>query len=106
MRSKQNDPYRRIILTAAVALLCALLLSLLAGRMGRRTQEQQAALLKDAITRAAISCYAIEGRYPRDLQYIIDNYGVIVNSADFIVSYEAYAGNLMPDIHVYGKGEN
>lgn len=56
--------------------------------------------LEDAITKAAVSCYAAEGIYPPDLPYLIDHYGIQINTKQYTVVYESIASNLMPDITV------
>ena len=56
--------------------------------------------LEKVITRAAVACYAAEGIYPPDLQYLIDHYGIQINTDLYTVIYEAIASNLMPDITV------
>jgi len=57
-------------------------------------------LTEESIQRAVISCYALEGRYPQDLQYIRENYGVSIDEEKFFVAYEVFASNLMPEITV------
>ena len=69
----------------------------------RRATQEQRALLEDAITRALVTCYAVEGRYPSSLSYLEENYGVQVNHSRFIVSYEAYASNQLPAVAVLEK---
>ena len=56
--------------------------------------------LEEALSRAAVACYALEGAYPPDLEYLIENYNVQINTDRFTVKYELYASNLMPDITV------
>ena len=56
--------------------------------------------LQAALTRAAVSCYAAEGTYPPDLQYLQDHYGIQINSDLYSVQYEYIASNLMPDITI------
>ena len=41
----------------------------------RQAAQEQRALLEDAITRALVTCYAVEGRYPSSLSYLEENYG-------------------------------
>ena len=69
----------------------------------RQAAQEQRALLEDAITRALVTCYAVEGRYPSSLSYLEENYGVQVNHSRFIVSYEAYASNQLPVVAVLEK---
>ena len=98
-------PYGRILGAAAVLLGCALLLALLSGRVRQSASERQRQILQSAVMRAVLTCYSIEGRYPPNLQYLIDNYGVYIDTQSYVVSYEAFADNLMPDVRVLRKGE-
>ena len=47
-----------------------------------------------------MQCYAVEGSYPASLDYLEENYGLLVNHDRFIVTYEAFASNLMPQVNV------
>lgn len=86
--------------TAAVfALVFALVLFGLRGaggavdKSGLREAEQ-------AVRRAAVTCYALEGAYPESYDYLKAHYGVRVNEARYAVHYSVFASNLMPDITV------
>jgi hypothetical protein len=59
---------------------------------------------EDAVYRAAVSCYAVEGCYPDSYEYLRDNYGLSVNVERYFVHYQIFAGNIMPDITVISKG--
>lgn len=63
---------------------------------GENTRQR----LEDALRRAAVSCYAEEGFYPPDLEYIEKYYGVIPDKELYAVHYEIFAENLMPQITV------
>lgn len=67
-------------------------------RQDHSIQDKQQ--LETALTRSAVACYAAEGSYPSDLQYLEENYGVQVNKELYTVKYEFIASNLMPDITV------
>ena len=56
--------------------------------------------LEGAIRRAAVACYAAEGVYPPDLDYLEQHYGIQVDETRYMVSYDIFASNLMPDITV------
>ena len=47
-----------------------------------------------------MACYAAEGRYPPDLEYLKEHYGIQVDEGRYTVRYDAFAENLMPDITV------
>jgi hypothetical protein len=52
------------------------------------------------IEKYAIQCYASEGSYPPDLEYLVNNYGLILHHDDYIYYYEVFASNVLPDIRV------
>ena len=56
-------------------------------------------LLEESLMRAAVQCYAIEGRYPDSIEYIKKHYGVYID-ARYAVYYEIFASNILPDITV------
>ena len=88
---------------AFIAVILAIILW--STNMTSKANVQQAKVQEDAIRKAAVTCYAIEGRYPESLKYVRDNYGVIVNEEDFTINYEVFASNIMPSINVKVKGE-
>ena len=52
------------------------------------------------LRRGCVACYAAEGIYPQDLEYLEEHYGVQVDGDRYVVHYEIFAQNLMPDITV------
>ena len=68
---------------------------------GRKTEDKQQ--LEDALRRAAVACYAVEGIYPPNVEYMVEHYGLQIDSRRYVVSYTSFAENLMPDITVLEK---
>ena len=66
----------------------------------RRSGERGVDTLRDAIRRASVQCYAIEGRYPPSLEYLEENYGITIDRDRYDVFYSGFASNFMPDITV------
>ena len=66
---------------------------------------ESAEALRAAVQRSANQCYAVEGVYPPDLEYLEEHYGLQVNHRDFYVIYDAFASNLPPTIRVTPKGK-
>ncbi len=62
--------------------------------------DEQISLLENAVRRSAIQCYVIEGSYPPDVQYLVDNYGLYYDE-NYIVHYQNQGGNLLPEIDVF-----
>ena len=54
----------------------------------------------DAVHNAALTCYAVEGAYPDSLQYLRDHYGLAYDESRYLVTYDAFASNLLPEIFV------
>ena len=65
--------------------------------------QQQVQALKEAIGRTAVQCYALEGAYPPDIQYLEDHYGLSVDWNRFRVNYVVSGSNLAPTITVAAK---
>ena len=69
--------------------------------MRNRNSEQQLAVQKKAIERAAVLCYALEGFYPPQLEHLEEKYGLIVDRDKFFVSYRTFGSNIRPEISVF-----
>lgn len=82
---------------AAGALVCfaAALNSLDSGRSREDLRQ-----LEETLRRGCVACYAAEGAYPQDLEYLKTHYGVQIDEARYTVFYDVFAENLMPDITV------
>ncbi|CBK76046.1 putative uncharacterized protein [Clostridium sp. CAG:149] len=61
--------------------------------------------LRDAIRRASVQCYAIEGRYPPSVEYLEEHYGIVIDRDRYHVFYDGWASNVMPDITVLPVAE-
>lgn len=56
--------------------------------------------LEEAVRRAAVACYAAEGAYPPSIEYLEEHYGLTVDESRYIVHYDVFADNILPDITV------
>ena len=59
--------------------------------------------MEEALRRGCAACYAVEGAYPPDLEYLEAHYGIRVDEEKYTVHYSMFAENLMPDITVLEK---
>lgn len=50
-------------------------------------------------------CYAIEGFYPPDLDYLRDHYGLVYDSDIFTIDYTAFGSNIYPDVTILNKSK-
>lgn len=65
--------------------------------------KQGLQLTREAVNRAAIECYAVEGNYPPTVEYMEKNYGLTYDRTKYYIFYEVFASNIMPTIEVYEK---
>ena len=87
----------------AIILLMILLLGgvwMLVSRVDTAQSGAQTQFVTDAVHNAALTCYAVEGAYPNDLEYLRKHYGLAYDQSRYFVRYDAFGSNLMPDISV------
>lgn len=93
--------YHGIAVTAAIFAAISVFFVFAVANASNNAGQSVRASLEKAITRAAVQCYAIEGFYPPDIDYLIDNYGLIVDTKKYFVTYNAVAVNIFPDIKIF-----
>jgi hypothetical protein len=77
----------------------------IAGSLQSSHSEEQMKIAKEAIFRATVQCYSIEGRYPQSLDYLEENYGLALDHDKYVYYYQAIAENIMPNIRLFALGE-
>lgn len=88
-----------IVLALAAALVVALFLRAV-DNLNAEQEAQGKTQLEDALRRACVACYAAEGSYPATVEELKERYGVQVDDSRFLVHYDVFASNLMPEIIV------
>ena len=102
MRRKKNPwlgMLRGLLLPAAAAVALVMFAAALDGLSAGRDAEDLRQL-EEALRRGCAACYAAEGVYPPNLEYLEDHYGIRVDEERYAVFYSAFADNLMPDVTV------
>ncbi|MBR0469502.1 MAG: hypothetical protein IJJ16_07315 [Mogibacterium sp.] len=96
--------YRRLIVTIVI---CAVILIAAVFAWAHRavadSMEEQVEAIRDTVSRRALQCYVIEGAYPESLDYLVENYGLAVNTEDYKIVYIPYAENIPPEVKVIYK---
>lgn len=103
MRAVFGKRYSRNRWPAGLAVVTLLFfLSAAAGIIAVKAGADREAvqILEQNIRSAAVECYAVEGRYPENLQYLEKRYGVLIDRKHYAVYYENQGENLVPDIRV------
>lgn len=94
-RTRRTFIVRAVIVVALVA-ACALMV------MGAQAsaREQAAMTVRESVLTAAKQCCAVEGSYPTSIAHLEEYYGLVVNRSDYVISYECFAGNVLPSVVV------
>ncbi len=86
------------IVLLMIVLICGVWV--LVSRVGTRSDTAQTQFVTEAVHNAALTCYAVEGAYPGDLEYLRTHYGLAYDQDRYMVRYDSFSSNLMPDISV------
>lgn len=83
------------------SLLCMLLFLWFGiSNIQRTTATKEKEGIENAIYRSVMHCYATEGRYPENIAYLEEHYGVSYDKDKYIIRYEIFADNIIPQIWV------
>ena len=74
--------------------------------MDQGSRQRQEEALQNAVNRDITICYAQEGRYPEDLKYLEDNYGLTWDKKEFSVKYQVVGANIRPYVTVIPLGNS
>ena len=100
--STRPSPWGLLLPLGALCILLLFFTALSNLDSGRGEEGRQQ--LEESLRRAAVACYAAEGIYPPDLDYLREHYGLQIDEDRYTVFYEIFGSNLMPDITVLEKG--
>lgn len=98
-RSLWRRILRSLLMPCAVVLLLvcfATALNSLESGQSREDLNQ----LRSVLYRGCVACYATEGFYPPDIEYLEENYGIHIDKTRYQVNYQVFAENLMPNITI------
>lgn len=84
-----------LVIAGALLVFATAVNSLDSGR-----NEESLHQLEEALHRGCVACYATEGIYPPDVDYLKERYGIQVDEEKYKVDYQVFAKNLMPSITV------
>ena len=98
MKTASGKKFIAALVLAAVLLIAGVLMWV--GARTRDNMAEQTGSIRDTVYARALQCYVIEGAYPESLDYLIENYGLAVNTDDYRIIYIPYAENLPPEIKV------
>ncbi len=76
-----------------------------AARLMRSYGQREMQVNAEAIDKALVQCFALEGSYPSDLQYLVDHYGLILDTDKYVYTLdtalnEDYVANFKPNVTI------
>ena len=100
---KKRRWWQPFVMPVVVFSLLVWLCVLSAGYFKKVNAMQGLALTEQAVRKAVLECYAIEGMYPAELSYLQEHYNLRIAGEKYRVSYDCFASNIMPQIHVFER---
>ncbi len=96
---KHRFPLRAVL---GIAILLVVLFAVIygSGRLAASDTAHKRELLESAVLRLSVECYALEGSYPPNLEYLKEHYGLTYDEETFYVDYHPVGSNLAPDITI------
>lgn len=94
------------VFTVATFALFIVIFSIAIKTVKDSNTERQDEILRSALERDIMHCYALEGYYPPSLKYIEDNYGLVYDKSAYIIDYRPIGGNIYPNLTIIQKGES
>ena len=89
-----------------ILLIVIIMVSIYAFNSTSTYSNEDLKRVSDTINQLSLKCYSIEGKYPKDIEYLKENYGLLLNDEDYQVIYYYEGDNLQPRIEVFKKEKN
>jgi hypothetical protein len=102
-QNRQKYVFKTIVLPALLCVAVLVIFVLGVYKFNELSLEQDRQLTYAALRKATVQCYADEGRFPADVDYLVENYGVNIDYDQFYVVYDCAASNVAPNIAVFRK---
>ena len=97
---KRRGGISDIILTLAFFIAVVMMFNSGMSNLAQTNKDEALESTRRAVTNAAVQFYALEGRYPPTLDYLAERFGLQLDEERFIIHYNAFASNVMPQITV------
>lgn len=104
MHVQKQSMWKGAVLTLLVFGLMIGVLVYGVSTVNNANESEQMAELENSVRRAAILCYAVEGRYPDNAEKLCQYYGLTYDQNKYIVQLDSFASNLLPDIRILTIG--
>jgi len=96
---------KKIVVALAIVVAVIILTIFLKNKIENDLASQNEASVQSAVLNSCMECYSVEGLYPQELSYLEKHYGLVIDHSKYIVSYDAFSNNLVPNIKVLWRGQ-
>ena len=103
--AEEKTGLRLKVISAVMTVVLIVVLVLSIMNMGRESRKDGLRQVETSVHRSVTACYATEGIYPPNLDYLKEHYGLQVDEDRFIIHYSIFAENIMPDITVLERAQ-
>lgn len=100
----KSKVYIRIILSIAVMVLVITIFLNIINISDTKISTDELKAIQNSVVRSAVTCYAVEGKYPVNIEYMLDNYSLNYDKERYVIFYNNFASNIMPEINVVPIG--
>lgn len=100
MKRRSCSGFKALFLTICLLGIIFALLFQHTDTLSKSLQAQSQQAAQTAISRALMTCYAVEGCYPSSTDYLEQNYGLYIDHQKYLVDYRIFSTNLMPEVHL------
>lgn len=105
-KAKREHPAAGYLLSLLILLIILVFFLVSSRAIAGKTHEEKLNTLTEAVRRASVQCYAIEGRYPPSVEYLEEHYGISIDRERYHVFYDGWASNIMPEITIIPAAES
>ena len=102
MRRKKSGLFTllRGVLLPVIAAAALLWFATAVDSLDSGRSQEDLRQLEETLRRSCVACYAAEGAYPASYADLKQRSGVAVDEERYIIFYEIFASNIMPDVTV------
>jgi len=98
----KKKPYMTILSVLCITTLLFFFVRAV-DNIGKASDSEQTEILNRALTRSITACYALEGAYPPDIDYLTKHYGLTYDDTEYFIDYQYIGANLRPDVTIIKK---
>ena len=102
---KKSGKIKKRIIAAGVLFLLVFFCFFAVNDMMQKIREQKIDAIRENILSTAVQCYTVEGVFPPNLAYMEEQYGLVVDKDAYIITYDAFSSNVLPDVRVLVRGK-